>query len=261
MPRVSSSSRRLESACSRVDPLHPGFWTPLGSFIYPGSKKARWVVHEHVSAMYVLGLVSARTDDADPGWSHHRTRYPQTQPHARSDTKGVTRHQMQRPRPERHAESSPLDTKLTAVCLAGELRSFLFDEVQASFAVYVHSPGYEYFISTDEPRPVTQKGGAALRLAPIRAWVSARHGHFAYIPCTGVGECSPMRYEHHLHLPPCPNTTCNPHRFLLPMASRLKACHERMEQQERASSRPLLIRAAFAARPRLPAPTAAADHL
>lgn len=104
------------------------------------------------------------------------------------------------------------EVPFTSVCIVGSMRTFLQADVQASF-VRLHRPGYEYFVSTDRPRP----RAAELQVAPIRAWVAEGGG----------GEL-----PRETGMPPCPKLTCNPHRFLLPMVRRYRGCYGAMQREE-----------------------------
>lgn len=94
-----------------------------------------------------------------------------------------------------------------AVCMAGQLRTFLDPEVQIGYSEQLHHKGYEYFLSTDQyisfydPR-------LRVKLQSIYVSESARP------PTTA-----------------CPPHTTN-HRFLLPMASRLSHCYTLIQAEE-----------------------------
>ena len=108
-----------------------------------------------------------------------------------------------------------------AVCIVGQMRTFLERDVQASF-LRLHHPGYEYFISTDSPRPST----TMLLLAPIRAWSVDTTPQEEDETKRTVGRPS----EKHKG---CPPHTCN-HRSLLPMVLRMVQCYTSMEDTEAA---------------------------
>ena len=129
---------------------------------------------------------------------------------------------------------------LTAVCIAGALRTFLQPPVQQAFADNLHHEGYEYFVSTDAPQP-TGDAAATLRLRPLRAWLSMGHGELLD---TGRPN-TPTRDE--LPRGRCPRGTCNPFRFLQPFAARLTECFYAM--QARALCRRLVPRRSLTACP------------
>lgn len=105
--------------------------------------------------------------------------------------------------------------QLTAVCLAGSLRSFMKPVVQNAFVAHVHQPGYEYYLSTDTPRPPD----SSVLVAPIRAWVVS--GTVWEINWRGTGPRGK-----------CPNATCHPKRMLSPMVERLAECYYSMQKEE-----------------------------
>jgi len=96
-----------------------------------------------------------------------------------------------------------------AVCLSGQLRTFLDDDVQAGFAEYFHRPGYEYFISTDEDVDLSKSSIGR------------------YVQSVTVNNTGP---DHEL-MKKCPTGTLM-HRFLLPMVSRYVACHNEITALE-----------------------------
>ena len=95
-----------------------------------------------------------------------------------------------------------------AVCISGQLRTFLDREVQDGFADQLHRSGYEYFLSTDTP----------LSEADPRLRIRLRAVHSSSEPVARpVGHC--------------PRHTSN-HRGLLPMAARLASCFHLMQKEE-----------------------------
>ncbi|EOD11340.1 hypothetical protein EMIHUDRAFT_214667 [Emiliania huxleyi CCMP1516] len=109
---------------------------------------------------------------------------------------------------------------IVAVCISGQLRTFLDREVQDGFADQLHRSGYEYFLSTDAP----------LNQADYRLRIQLRAVHAA-----SEDVARPVGH--------CPRHTSN-HRFLLPMAARLAACYYLMqkEEAERSFSYELVLR-------------------
>lgn len=95
-----------------------------------------------------------------------------------------------------------------AVCVAGELRSFLTEAVQAGFTERLHHDGYEYFLALDVAVPAKD-----IRVQPVRAIVAANLSN----PYTAS----------------CPRGT-SMHRFLYPMAARIRLCHSTMTAVEEA---------------------------
>ena len=154
-------------------------------------------------------------------------------------TKHYARHWSQKATRRKPSRSA---ANLTAVCIAGSMRTFLQAEVQHSFVRHVHyagryalrlcdsvgvehSPhcvrsaaGYEYFVSTDKAQP--PKG--ELLLAPLRAWIRG--------PPYGTDFL-----DQESSIPRCPPNMCNPHRFLQPSFLRLADCYYAMQ-----ASRPSL---------------------
>lgn len=120
--------------------------------------------------------------------------------------------------------SGPLAVRvLVAVCVAGQLRTFLEPDVQASFS-RLHRPGYEYFVSTDVHPPTPS---VYPLIAPIRAWSvsgASSTGHQEIRRKTGLPDATRRG---------CPPRTCN-QRSLLPMAERLVQCYLSIEDVEAA---------------------------
>ena len=107
----------------------------------------------------------------------------------------------------------PPKADLTAVCLAGEQRTFLEPVVQHAFAHKLHRAGYEYFVVTDQPRPLPER----LQIAPVREWIA--EGLVGRI--TGHGTTAG-----------CAPNTCNSHRFLYPAMERLAHCYTAIQREE-----------------------------
>ena len=129
-------------------------------------------------------------------------------------------------------------TILTAVCIAGAMRTFLQPVVQEAFVVNVHHRGYEYFVSTDHPRPPPSR----IRVGPIRVWLTVGKANAVLTdgrPDSTEAEQSPRG--------PCPDHTCNSHRFVLPMAQRLADCYHSIVREE--GRRRGLYHAVFRLRP------------
>ena len=114
-------------------------------------------------------------------------------------------------------------SNLTAVCVAGALRTFLQPPVQQSFVGNLHHTGHEYFIATDQPRPATAK----ILVAPIRAWIA--HGLQQPIGDEGRPN-TPTKDKHPRGR--CPRGTCNPFRFLYPFVERLAECYYAIQAEE-----------------------------
>eukprot|EP00746_Dinoflagellata_sp_MGD_P119143 gnl/MRDRNA2_/MRDRNA2_55096_c0_seq1.p1 gnl/MRDRNA2_/MRDRNA2_55096_c0~~gnl/MRDRNA2_/MRDRNA2_55096_c0_seq1.p1 ORF type:complete len:669 (-),score=67.25 gnl/MRDRNA2_/MRDRNA2_55096_c0_seq1:4-2010(-) len=97
-----------------------------------------------------------------------------------------------------------------AVCLSGQLRTFLDEQVQQGFANNVHRDGYEYFLSVDE--------NVDLEHASLKDFVRAVRV-----------EANPAESI----TTPCPEGKCM-HRYNLPFVSRFVACFEDIENHEKA---------------------------
>ena len=105
--------------------------------------------------------------------------------------------------------SLPVSLPPVAVCIAGQLRSFLTARVQDGYARHLHRPmEYEYFLSADEAIDLADR---RLRITVVgQADAAAMHASRAAV-----------RVEKAMQ--PCADGTVND-RFLLPMAVRLVAC-------------------------------------
>lgn len=71
----------------------------------------------------------------------------------------------------------------TAVCVAGQLRSFLYAEVQRTMAAHLHKPGYEYLLALDQP---IETRAPELLLGPIAGCDDQTDKP----PPPGLGNCS-----------------------------------------------------------------------
>ena len=111
--------------------------------------------------------------------------------------------------------------RLTAVCIAGQLRTFLQPVVQEAFVSQVHHASYEYYVSVNEDRPNVST--TVLRVAPIVAWTRVPRGFRGPL---GNAE------DNFRDSSKCPPHTCNPGLPLLPIAHRLAACHHSMQREE-----------------------------
>lgn len=114
-----------------------------------------------------------------------------------------------------------------AVCMSGQLRTFLEPEVQIGYSERLHRDGYEYFLSTDQYISF-QDPRLRVKLQSIY-----------------VSESAPLpRTE-------CPPYTTN-HRFNLPMATRLSHCYTLIQAEE--SKRAIRYSFVLRARPDLAFP-------
>ena len=112
---------------------------------------------------------------------------------------------------------------LNAVCISGAMRTFLQMEVQEHFVENFHHQGYEYFVSTDTPKP----NSTALKVSPIRAWDVTPND-----PNNMNLEVGRPNYPGEPHRGPCPPGTCDPGRFLLPFVQKFAECYYSMLQYE-----------------------------
>jgi hypothetical protein len=128
---------------------------------------------------------------------------------------------------------------LVAVCLSGALRTFLQPPVQRAFSENLHYQGYEYFVSTDRPRPAPE----LLVVSPVRSW-SFASGCANDRPTKGgdgIERCDLDRgrpnsaEKDQLPRGRCPRGTCNPFRFLQPFAARHAECYYAIQSEEGAS--------------------------
>lgn len=113
---------------------------------------------------------------------------------------------------------SGISNPRVAVCLSGQTRTFLVSEVQASYAKFLHRPGYEYYISVDSTLPDL----SSLKIAPVvgtyvdggeRLQPDARH--------LGNGHGDKT----------CPNATMG-HLYLFPQTVRFATCHQLIRRRE-----------------------------
>ena len=110
----------------------------------------------------------------------------------------------------------------TAVCIAGQIRTFLQHEVQHAFVTHFHRTGYEYIVSTNTKRPAAAN---SLLLAPIVAWVQS--------PAGSSGALGPAEVYRGTDLDICPVGTCKAvSRGLLSVAHRLAACYDPLLREE-----------------------------
>lgn len=116
-----------------------------------------------------------------------------------------------------------VNSSLTAVCIAGALRTFLQPVVQQSWLTFLHRSHYEYFVSTDQP--INDAAGSLL-IAPVRAWIASGPTGFF----DDGRPNTPLRDK--LPRGRCPRGTCNPFRFLLPFAHRLAELYYALQQEE-----------------------------
>lgn len=129
---------------------------------------------------------------------------------------------MRRPTHASHGTRSA--STLTAVCVAGSLRTFMQRAVQLGFVRHLHHEGYEYFVVTNEPMPTTFR--QHLLVAPIRSWLS--NGTVSELMAGRPN--TPERDQ--VPRGTCPAGTCNPHRFLHPFVVRFSECFYAMQAEE-----------------------------
>mmetsp|Transcript_1599 Transcript_1599/g.2613 ORF Transcript_1599/g.2613 Transcript_1599/m.2613 type:complete len:253 (+) Transcript_1599:76-834(+) len=105
----------------------------------------------------------------------------------------------------------PPQQPATAVCLAGQLRSFFEPLVQIGFKRNLHKVGHEYYLSVDQP-------------------VSHRASHLSFGPLVGVRalDSGPKRRA---QLSSCPARSYDA-RGLLPMVGRYIFCYQAMTVRE-----------------------------
>jgi len=109
----------------------------------------------------------------------------------------------------------------TAVCVSGQLRSFLYAPLQNLMYKNFHHAGYDYFLSTDEQLSAVQTN--QLMLSPLRSMYVDNGGSRLDGDHWGSGN------EHGLLK--CPNNTVT-HPYLFPQAVRFVACHQLIRREE-----------------------------
>lgn len=104
------------------------------------------------------------------------------------------------------------DSPSVAVCIAGQLRSFLLADVQHGFARHLHRPNHWNFLSADVRVALND---SRLKI-PLHGSVVVSSANTLVPPGT------------------CPPGTVN-HRFMLPMAERLVGCYGLIQEAEGSS--------------------------
>jgi len=117
--------------------------------------------------------------------------------------------------------SASFSEGLTAVCLSGQLRSFLEPHVQMGLVTHFHHPGYEYIISINER---ISQADTRLLIKPVVA---------VYVDSGSPVQTDPWVVpggNHHGERT-CPRGTSS-HFYLFPQFIRLAACHQLLQTEE-----------------------------